>query len=406
MSNKVTLNDKFEPLFTSKSRYYCITGGRGSSKSFSVSLYLIMLILVESDHTILFTRYTMKSAHISIIPEIVQKIDLLNKREFFSITKDSVTCTLTGSKILFRGIKASDGDQTANLKSIEGATIFVVDEAEEFVDENSFDTIDLSIRSQLRDNKVILILNPTTKEHWIYRRFFENRGVPTASNLTKNDTTYIHTTYLDNKENLGESWVKKVEQLKTTNPLKYEHIILGGWRAKAEGVIFTNWQIGKFDENLDYGFGLDFGFSADPTALTKVAIDKENKRIYLDEVIYRTELTSSEIIKFMKQVMNKELVIADSAEPRLIEEIKRAGLNIRPCVKGAGSIAEGIFLMTDYKIIVTEDSTNIIKELNNYIWNDRKSGQPIDMFNHAIDGIRYYVSHNLKKVQIKKFRIY
>lgn len=406
MNDKVTLNDKYIPLFTEPSRYFMITGGRGSSKSFSVSLYLVMLILTENNHTILYTRYTMKSAHISIIPEIIQKIELLGKQEHFTITKDTVVCNLTGSKILFRGIKASDGDQTANLKSIEGGTIFVVDEAEEFVDETSFDTIDLSIRSQLRPNKVILILNPTTKEHWIYKRFFQSTGVPTGSNLTKGDTTYIHTTYLDNKENLGESWVKKVEELRTKNPKKFEHIILGGWREKAEGVIFTNWRIGEFNEDLDFGYGLDFGFSADPTALTRVAIDKDNKKIYLDEIIYRTEMTSSEIIKNMKQSIKNELIIGDNAEPRLIQEIKLAGLNIRPCVKGAGSVAEGIFLMSDYELIVTENSTNIIKELNNYIWNDRKSGQPVDMFNHALDGIRYYVSDSLKKRQIKKYRIY
>ena len=120
-------------------------------------------------------------------------IDLNN---MFDVTKDEITNLHTGSKILFRGIKTSSGLQTANLKSLQGLTTWVMDEAEELTDEETFDKIDMSVRQRGIDNRVILILNPTTKEHWIYKRFFEDNAVNEGTCTTKNDVTYVHTTYL------------------------------------------------------------------------------------------------------------------------------------------------------------------------------------------------------------------
>ena len=176
------------PIVDSDSRYFIISGGRGSGKSFSVNALLVMLTY-EQGHTILFTRYTLTSAYISIIPEFIDKLEQFGSIADFHITKDEILNKKTGSKIIFRGIKTSSGDQTANLKSLQGITTWVVDEAEELVDEQKFDTIDLSVRQQGKPNRIILILNPTTKEHFIYRRFFEDRGVQEGSNITKENTT-------------------------------------------------------------------------------------------------------------------------------------------------------------------------------------------------------------------------
>jgi phage terminase large subunit len=338
----------------------------------------------------------MKSAGISIIPEFRNKIERLGLQDWFEITKTEIINKKTGSKIIFSGIKTASGDQTANLKSLEGVTCWVLDEAEELRDEDTFDKIDLSIRSMLKQNRVVLVLNPATKEHFIYRKFFQDKGVNGGSNLIKDDTTYIHTTYLDNKKNLSESFLKQLEEAKVKNPKKFEHIVMGGWLDKAEGVIFTNWKTGEFDNNLEYGFGLDFGFSIDPTVLVKVAIDKKQKKIYLKQELYKAHLTTSEIYSHIKDItLNKE-VIADNSEDRLIEELKRLGINIQPCKKGAGSIVEGITLMQDYEIIIEPESTDLIKEFNNYAWSNKKAGQPIDMYNHGTDAARYRISHILK----------
>lgn len=402
----IELNKKYIPLFSSDSRYYVITGGRGSGKSFALNSFLLLLTY-EVGHVILFTRYTLVSAHISIIPEFVEKIEMAGLDNDFSITKDEIINLKTKSKILFKGIKTSSGTQTANLKSLSGVTTFVLDEAEELVDEDVFDKIDLSVRHNIKQNRVILILNPTTKEHFIYQRFFEARGVDAGQSITKQDTTYIHTTYLDNIENLSDSFITQIESLKEYNRKKYQHQILGGWLDKAEGVVFTNWSFGSFNpDNLQTSFGQDFGFSIDPTTLVEVAIDKNKRKIYVKEHLYKPKLTTTEIAVINKQVCGTGLIVADSAEPRLIAELQSQRCNIVATEKGAGSITAGLALMQDYEIVLEHNSQNIAKEFNNYIYSDKKSGLVIDNYNHAIDAIRYNVFYHLSNPNKGQYFVY
>lgn len=400
----ITLNNKYSPLFENDTRFFIITGGRGSSKSFGVGTFANLLSF-EPDHTILFTRQTMTSAHLSIIPEFQEKIDLMELNNFFEVNKTEILNKKSNSKIIFRGIKTSSGDQTANLKSLQGVTTWILDEAEELKDETIFDKINLSIRQKGKQNRVILILNPATKEHWIYKRFFEDRGILSGFNGIHKDTTYIHTTYLDNYDNLDTSFIEEVERIKLTNEKKYRHVILGGWLDKAEGVVFANWSIGEFKEVGKSVFGQDYGFSIDPTTLVQTSIDKTNKKIYIKECLYKPKLTTSEIINENKRYCGTNLIIGDNAEPRLIHEIKSKGLNIVEAVKGAGSISAGIALLQDYELIITPDSTNIIKELNNYCWLEKKSNTPIDDYNHALDAIRYAVYYQLSNPNKGKYNI-
>ena len=392
MSN-IIINEKFEPLRESKARYYIITGGRGSSKSFSTTL-IEGTNTFKQGYNCLYTRYTMTSAELSIIPEFNEKIELLQSSDYFDINRKEITNTITGSKIIFRGIKTSAGNQTANLKSLQGISTWVLDEAEEMVDENEFDTIDLSVRSNTQQNRIVLILNPTTKEHWIYRRFFETKGVKEGFNSVMGDTCYIHTTYLDNKENLPESFLNNIENIRLTNPNKYKHKILGGWLDKAEGVVFTNWSFGVFNpDGLQTSAGMDFGFSVDPDTLTEVAIDKNKRKIYVKEHLYRNGLGTTELAEIILNRVGKKLIIADSAEPRLISDLKFKGVNIKAVKKG--TIESGITTMQDFEIVVDLNSNNIAKELNNYVYLDKGSKLYLDDFNHAIDGIRYNVIYNL-----------
>ena len=390
----IILNNKYKPLFDDKTRYYIITGGRGSSKSYSVNT-AICALTQEQNNKVLFTRKTMTSAHISIIPEFKEKIEKLEWENHFEITKTEIKNKTSGSEILFRGLQSSSGDNTANLKSLQGVTTWVLDEAEELTDEVVFDRIDLSIRHQTKHNRVILILNPTTKEHWIYKRFFEAMGVNDGYNGVKGNVTYIHTDYRDNIKNLSESFIEQVESIKLKSPEKYKHVILGGWLDKAEGVVFTNWSIGEFKDNGKVIYGQDYGFSVDPTTLIKVSIFKSQRKIYLQECYYKPKLTTSDIYKLNQYYAADSLIIADSAEPRLIDELRVKGLNIEGTIKGAGSVTAGIALMQDYELIVSPDSINIIKELNNYVWNDKKTSTPIDDYNHALDAVRYSVAYEL-----------
>jgi phage terminase large subunit len=384
----ITLNNKYKCLFENDTRYFIVTGGRGSSKSFGVGTFTNLLSF-EHGHKILFTRQTMTSAHLSIIPEFQEKIDLMQLNELFEVTKSEIKNKQSNSEIIFKGIRTSSGDQTANLKSLQGVTTWVLDEAEELTDESTFDKINLSIRQKGKQNRVILILNPSTKEHWIYKKFFEERGVQEGFNGIKDDVTYIHTTYEDNIDNLDQSFINEILRIKETNPQKYKHQILGGWLNKAEGVVFNNWRIDNFEEVGTVIFGQDFGFSIDPTTLIKVSIDKSKKRIYAKEYLYKASLTTSDIYHENIRYCNRSLIVADSAEPRLIQELKSRGLNIKGIKKP--TIIDRIALVQDYELIVDSESSNLIKELNNYVWHDKKSQTPIDDYNHLLDALGYAV---------------
>jgi phage terminase large subunit-like protein len=221
----------YKPLFKypNPTRYFLVSGGRGSGKSYSVTYSLLRLTYREG-HIILFTRWTLVSAHISIIPEFIEKIESLGYTNDFEITQTEITNIKTGSKILFRGIKTSQGTATANLKSISGVTTWVLDEAEELVDEDIFDRIDLSIRAVDLPNKVILVMNPSFKSHWIYKRFIANQ---------RNDTTYIHTTFLENRKYLSQSFIEQAKRTRQENLHRYEHLFLGKWLDDAEGMLWN-----------------------------------------------------------------------------------------------------------------------------------------------------------------------
>lgn len=216
----IKLNKIYAPLISTDDRYAVITGGRGSGKSFAITTILCMLML-EKDRTILFLRQTMTSAYISIINEFNEKLEILNIQDQFNINKTEIEHKTTGSRILFRGIQTGSKNNTANLKSINGVSVLVVDEAEELVDEDTFDRIDLSVRKIGVVNKVILVMNPSRVDHWVYKRFFKYGQ--------QENTTYIHTTYLDNIDNLDDSFIEQLERLKETNLKKYNHLVLGEW---------------------------------------------------------------------------------------------------------------------------------------------------------------------------------
>lgn len=402
--DKIKLHEKYKPLWESQANYFILTGGRGSGKSFAVAKFIENLTF-QLGHTILFTRYTLTSAHISIIPEFEEKIELEEHEGMFDINKMDIVNKRTNSSILFRGIRTSAGNQTASLKSVQNVTTWILDEAEELTNEETFDKIDESVRKKDVHNRIIIILNPTTKEHWIYKRYFEDAGVKDGFNGIKDNVCYIHTTYLDNIKNLSSKFIDKVEKLKETHPNKFMHRIMGGWLNKSEGAIFNNWEYGEFDTSLPYSYGQDFGFFPDPDVNIKVAIDTKRKRIYTKEMFTLNNAGTDELAEVIINRLDDKQIVADCAEPRLISDLKNKGINIIAVKKGSGSILAGIKQMQDYTIIVDPESVEIGKELNNYAWSDKKSGVPIDAFNHRIDAIRYNVSTRLRPIVIKKTRV-
>lgn len=408
--NRIEPQQIYAPLYHNKDKFIIlVTGGRGSGKSFNVSTFIERLLFEVKHpspakrivHQILYTRYTMVSASMSVIPEFMEKVELDGNSKWYTHTKTDVKNLRSGGAVMFRGIKTSSGNQTAKLKSIHGVTTFVVDEAEEWLSEREFETIMLSIRQKGIQNRIIIVMNPTDNNHWVYKRFIENThkevmydGVPVQISTHPN-VLHIHTTYLDNAENLSPEFIKEVEDMKANNPEKYAHTVMGRWADVAEGAVFKH--IGIVKEFPKWckkvAIGDDFGFTHDPSAGILCGIIDND--LYLDELFYRTGMLSSDIVKELKRYGGLK-VFSESADPRLIQEIHNAGIKIYPVDKSGNSIIAGIDKMLSFDhIFVTERSYNLRTEFRKYVWDTDKDGnyinQPIDKYNHGIDAVRYYV---------------
>lgn len=382
----------YKPIYTTDKPIILLTGGRGSAKSFNIATFTKRLTY-EKDHIILYTRYTLDSAEKSIIPEFVQKIDLEGDSDYFRINKSDITNTYTGSKILFTGIKTSSGNQTAKLKSIQGLSTFVVDEAEEWVNEDEYDTISLSIRSTKAKNRVIIIMNPSNKTHWVYEKFIKGTSkfievegvqIPISEHP---DVLHIHTTYHDNILNLSNKFINEVGDIKKTDLEKYNHKVLGTWRNASEGQIFKRWKSGKFDDSLPYCYGLDFGYNH-PNALVKVAIDENSKKIYAKQIVYGSGMTPTQLYRQIQHnIKPNQLIIADPAGIDKINELREMDFNCIPAKKPAGSVIKGLNEMLDY-LIIFDQSPDLEHEAENYIWLEEKE-IPRKEYDDGMDAMRY-----------------
>jgi len=255
MGEVLEINEKFQEIAEvfPKTRYFLITGGRGAAKTFFITWLCSRIMAERHNERILYTRYTMASANDSIVIDFKEMIERQNMGPLFVEKKNDIFCPRTNSSISFRGIKSGSKTQTAKSKGLK-SNIFVLDEAEELTNEEEFDKIDFSIRQKDKVNLVILLMNPTNKNHWIYKRWIQDTrktiwidGFP-VSVSTHEDVTHVHVSYLDNLKNLNPTYLKIARDLKIKNPKKYGHYIIGQWIEKAEGVIYEDWTEGVFDE--------------------------------------------------------------------------------------------------------------------------------------------------------------
>lgn len=320
MRPRIRIDDDnpYLPLFQrGGTRYKIVLGGRGSGKSFSVATAIILRTYKQDDGpdngdgTILYTRFTLTNAEISILPEFVDKIERLGLSGDFVKSGNDLINIRTGGRILFRGIKTSTGINTAALKSIPKLKLWVNDESEELVDETVFNTIDLSIRYANVPAEVWLVANPPSTEHFIYRRFFSSRGLDDVWNGVKDDVTYIHTTYLDNPF-LPAEYVALAEKCKTIDPEMYDNVWLGHFATRRQGLIYKNWM--KVDDtmwptHLRCWYGCDWGWN-DPTAIVRCTYDPETGIVWLKEICYRSEISTESIANTIKNdIYNRKRTI-------------------------------------------------------------------------------------------------
>jgi phage terminase large subunit len=225
-------------------------------------------------------------------------------------------------------------------------------------------------------------------EFWVYPEFIENPQY-------KNDLTFIHSTLFDNPF-LSEEIKKDIIRRAERDP-NYKRVYLEGLVGQLEGLIYPNWSYGEFDDSIPYGYGLDFGYHPDPDALVKIAVDQRNRKIYAKECFYLNNLQPTELKEAIAVHSDRnQLIVADSEDPRLIFELRKS-FNIRAVEKPSGSVLEGIRLVQDYDIITDKESVNLVRELRNHTWNDKKAGIPNKGFNHLLSGLRYYLQSTTKR---------
>jgi phage terminase large subunit len=370
------INVEIEPttiFFKNKeanTRYVFNEGGSRSSKTYSVN-QTAHAITAESPVPIIF----------SIVSETMPHLRKGAMRDFFLFLKNN---NLYNEKLHNK----SDNIYHVNKSIIE---FFSVDTPGRvhgperdylFVNELQYIDYDTFFHLSQRTRKQIFADWNPVSEFWVYEQYINNLQY-------KDDITLIHSTLYDNPFLAPE--IKKDILLRAERDANYKRVYLEGLIGQLEGVIYPNWSYGEFDDSLPYGFGLDFGFHPDPDAMCKIAIDEKNRKIYAKECFYLNNLQISDLKQEVKTyARSHELIIADSADPRMISELRSSGLNIKGVVKSEGSVLEGIRLVQDYDIVTDKESINLVKELRNHTWNDKKAGIPNKGFNHLLSGIRYY----------------
>lgn len=399
---KQEVNEVYEPLFTQKPRYVILMGGRGAGRSTVASQFANARLTGTEYFRCAIMRYVLGDIRNSIYREILDRAEENGVKDSLDINESTMTIKYGLNSINAVGFRKSSADQKAKLKSLANYNTIIIEEADE-IPEADFLQLDDSLRTMKGNITVVLLLNPPSKSHWIIERWFDllpiegNKDfyIPKLKEEYEEEVLFIWTDYKVNIDNIAEQSVRNYEQYKITKPDHYWNMIRGYVPEVVRGKIYSNW---KIIDSLPHEarlerYGMDFGYTNDPTAI--VAIYYYNGGYILDEITYQNGLNNHQIASIFKN-KDKALVIADSAEPKSIAEIEEEGISIVGCEKGADSINHGIQLVQGQRISITKRSKHIIKEYENYAWDEDKEGNslnvPKDLFNHTMDAIRYGMS--------------
>ena len=377
-----------------KGRYRVVKGGRGSKKSTTTALWIIYNMMKYPLANTLVIRRVFNTHKDSTYTQLKWASNVLKVSHLWKFSKSPLEATYipTGQKILFRGL---DDPMSITSITVEHGHLCWCwfEEAFQVMNEDDFNKVDMSIRGELPKGyfkQITLSFNPWSEKHWLKKRFFD---------IEDEDVLAITTNYACN-EFLGEDDKKLFEKMKINNPRRYNIEGLGNWGI-AEGLVYSNFEELDFDieeikkrKNIKSAFGLDFGYTNDPTAFICSLVDLDNMEIFIFDEHYQKAMSNKMIVDMIKyKGYAKERIIGDSSEPKSIDDIKKQGIyRIKGARKGKDSILNGIQYIQDFKIYVHPKCENTIIELSNYVW-DTKDGnainKPIDDYNHLMDALRY-----------------
>ncbi|OUC52518.1 terminase [Eggerthia catenaformis] len=403
MNTKVYLPDiigrGYKKFWNFKGRYRVVKGSRASKKSKTAALWFIYNLMKYDKSNLLVIRKTYRTLKDSCFTDLKWACERLKVSSLwdFKLSPLEATYKPTGQKILFRGL-----DDPLKITSITVEYGYLcwawLEEAYEVMNEDDFNILDESIRGEMPDylwKQWTITFNPWNDRHWLKKRFFDTHD----DSILSMTTNYICNEWLD------EADLALFERMKRTNPRRYQVAGLGEWGV-IEGLVYENWkeQSFKLDDVIRFKLlgGLDFGYTQDPSAFLVIFYDKDNSKLYIWDEMYKKGLSNRKIYEEIKKMNYKRIrIIADSAEPKSIDELRGYGLRIKGAAKGRDSIMNGIQFIQDLEIIIHPRCTNFLTEISNYVFDKDRFGKlinrPIDDFNHLMDAMRYAIEDEMRK---------
>lgn len=392
----------YKTFWNFKGRYRVVKGGRGSKKSTTTALWYIVNLIKYPQANLLVIRKTGRTIKDSVYTQLKWAVHRLGVDAFFDfkLSPLEVVYKPTGQKIYFRGL--DDPLKVTSITVDTGCLCWMwLEEAYEVMKQDDFEVLNESIRGEVPEGlfkQITLTFNPWNEKHWIKARFFDAEDDPDILAIT---TNYLCNEWLDAAD-------KRVfERMKTQNPRRYAVAGLGNWGI-VDGLVYENWKEEAFDiekvkkiPGVVSCFGMDFGYTNDPSTLFCGLYDKENKRLYVFDELYEKGLSNRRIYERVSEMgYLKEKIIADSAEPKSIDELKGYGMRVKGARKGKDSVLNGIQWIQDLEIIIHPRCVNFLTEISNYTWDKDKFGNklnaPIDDFNHILDAMRYALEPFIK----------
>lgn len=393
----------YKTFWNFKGRYRVVKGSRASKKSKTAALFYIKKLMEYPEANLLVIRKTYRTLKDSCFTELKWAIKRLGVERWWDVKESPLEITYrpTGQKIYFRGL--DDPLKVTSITVDVGYLCWMwIEEAYEIMLEADFDTLDESIRGEVPDGlfkQITLTFNPWNERHWIKKRFFDCEPDPDILAIT---TNYMCNEWLDKAD------LKVFETMKKNNPRRFAVAGLGGWGI-VDGLVYENWKEEEFSlreiqnkYDLKSGFGLDFGYTNDPSAAFIGFVDVDNRKIYVWDEMYQKGLSNRKIFDNLSQMgYSKDRFTGDSAEPKSIDELKGYGMRITGATKGKDSIINGIQWIQDCEIIIHPRCVNFLTEISNYTWDKDKFGnklnRPIDDFNHLMDAMRYGLEQYIRK---------
>ena len=397
----------YDEFWRFKGRYRVVKGSRASKKSKTAALWFAIWLNkkgYENANLIVF-RKTYRSIKDSCFTDLKWALNRIGALDDWTITLSPLEMTRksTGQKILFRGL--DDPLKVTSITVEQGSLCWAwLEEAYEVMKEDDFNILDESIRGECPEplfKQWTITFNPWNEKIWLKKRFFDTEDP---------DTLAITTNYLCN-EWLDAADKRVFERMKENNPRRYQVAGLGNWGI-VDGLVYENWREEYFDHtseefkkehpSLTSAFGLDFGYTNDPSALFCGLLDKQKKQLFVFDEMYQKGMSNRKIADTVKEMgYGKEKVTGDSAEPKSIDELNGLGLRVKGAKKGKDSIQNGIQWIQDLEIIIHPRCANFLTEISNYTWDKDKFGtklnRPIDDFNHLMDAMRYALEEHISK---------